>query len=191
MMGRIINTLGLVLVAGLLCSQISQADTLFTDDGYRATRYRSPTPLTHDDAHTLEPAELLSLQQQQPAPLLVDAYGNPWRHGRFTLQAEHRNIPGSLWLANCGEGVLSREWEAYCRTALAQATDGNSAHPLVFYCRSDCWLGWNAAKRAASWGYTQLYWLRDGVDAWEAAGYALELSQPVPYTTTPESSELQ
>ncbi|MFB1010041.1 MAG: rhodanese-like domain-containing protein [Thiopseudomonas sp.] len=185
-MGRLINTAVLALVAGLLCSQASQADDLFTDEGYRATRYRSPTPLTHDYAQTLEPAGLLELQQQQPQPLLVDAYGNPWLHGRFTLQAEHRNIPGSLWLANCGEGVLSSEWEAYCRTALDKATDGNYAHPLVFYCRSDCWLGWNAARRAAGWGYTRLYWLRDGIDAWEAAGYELELSQPVPRETSPE-----
>lgn len=103
MMGRIINTLGLVLVAGLLCSQISQADTLFTDDGYRATRYRSPTPLTHDDAHTLEPAELLSLQQQQPAPLLVDAYGNPWRHGRLPCRQSIVIFP-----ARCGWPTAAR-----------------------------------------------------------------------------------
>ena len=120
--------------------------------------------------------------QEQPHSLLIDTYRNPWLHGRFTLLQEHRNIPGSLWLANCGDGTLSRGWEQHCRRVLQQATGGNLAHPLVFYCRLDCWLGWNAAKRAASWGYSQLYWLRDGIEAWEMAGQELELSQPVPYT---------
>ncbi|TDQ36153.1 PQQ-dependent catabolism-associated CXXCW motif protein [Thiopseudomonas denitrificans] len=157
------------------------ADGLFNEDGYRAGLYRSPTPLEHEDAQVLEPEGLLQLLREQPGVVLIDAYRNPWLHGRYTLPEEHRNLPGSLWLANCGDGNLSSDWERHCREALQQATRGNRAHPLVFYCRSDCWLGWNAAKRAASWGYSRLYWLRDGIEAWEQAGQTLEPSQPVPY----------
>lgn len=159
-----------------------QASKLFTEDGYRATLYRSPTPTKHEDAVVLEPQELLQLLNEEPRPALIDAYRNPWLHGRFTLPEKHRNLPGSLWLANCGNGTLTQVWEQYCRDGLQQATAGNPAYPLVFYCRSDCWLGWNAAKRAASWGYDNLYWLRDGIEAWEQAGQELVPAQPVPYS---------
>jgi rhodanese-related sulfurtransferase len=40
-------------------------------------------------------------------------------------------------------------------------------------------MSWNAVKRAASWGYTQLYWYRDGIDAWEAAKLPTENAEPV------------
>ena len=33
----------------------------------------------------------------------------------------------------------------------------------MFYCRSDCWLSWNAARRAHQLGYRQLYWYRAGL----------------------------
>ena len=177
----------LCLIATLLTVMSAlEAAKLFTEDGYRATLYRSPTPLEHEHAIVLTPRELLQLLSEEPPPALIDAYRNPWRHGRFTLPEQHRNLPGSLWLANCGDGSLTAEWEQYCRDGLYQATAGNLGHPLVFYCRSDCWLGWNAAKRAASWGYSRLYWLRDGIEAWEQAGQKLVPSQPVPYNGAEE-----
>ncbi|WP_404942704.1 rhodanese-like domain-containing protein, partial [Pseudomonas poae] len=51
----------------------------------------------------------------------------------------------------------------------------------VFYCRSDCWLSWNAVKRAANLGYTSVYWYRDGLDAWEAAKLPVATAQPEPF----------
>ena len=50
--------------------------------------------------------------------------------------------------------------------------------PVVFYCLADCWMSWNATKRAARWGYTQLYWYRDGTDGWEAAALPTEEATP-------------
>lgn len=158
----------------------AESNSLFNSEGYRSTLYRSPTPTFHDQAHILEPSELVALQQQQPDALLIDVYRNPLLRGHFTLQEEHKNIPNSLWLANCGDGALDEQWTAYCEDHLAQATAGNFAHPIVFYCRSDCWLGWNAIKRAHALGYNNLYWLRDGIDGWEQAGLPLELAQPAP-----------
>jgi rhodanese-related sulfurtransferase len=40
-------------------------------------------------------------------------------------------------------------------------------------------MSWNATKRAAGWGYTQLYWYRDGTDGWEAAKLPMEDREPV------------
>ena len=41
-------------------------------------------------------------------------------------------------------------------------------------------MSWNAAKRAAIWGYTQVYWYRDGMDGWEAANLPTQIAEPVP-----------
>ena len=36
--------------------------------------------------------------------------------------------------------------------ASRSATAGIHGRPIVFYCLADCWMSWNAAKGAASWG---------------------------------------
>ena len=41
-------------------------------------------------------------------------------------------------------------------------------------------MSWNAAKRAAGWGYTQIYWYRDGINGWEAAKLPMKDIEPVP-----------
>ena len=51
---------------------------------------------------------------------------------------------------------------------------------MVFYCLADCWMSWNAAKRAAAWGWRQVLWYRDGMDGWEAAGLPTEELHPAP-----------
>lgn len=180
MLKSVCAALMMTLLPLAAASSYAEPNSLFNSDGYRSTLYRSPTPTFHEQAKTIAPSDLLALQEQQPDVLLIDVYRNPWLRGHFTLQEVHNNIPNSLWLANCGNGALDQQWTAYCETNLAQATAGNLAHPIVFYCRSDCWLGWNAIKRAHALGYNNLYWLRDGIDAWEQAGLPLVEAQPVP-----------
>jgi PQQ-dependent catabolism-associated CXXCW motif protein len=90
----------------------------------------------------------------------------------------HRDIPGSLWLPDIGRGALSPEVEGYFRDHLATATKLRKDAAVVFYCLADCWMSWNAAKRAASWGYTQIYWYRDGTDGWDAAKLPMQDAEP-------------
>jgi PQQ-dependent catabolism-associated CXXCW motif protein len=52
--------------------------------------------------------------------------------------------------------------------------------PIVIYCLADCWMSWNAVKRAASYGYTKLYWYRDGTDGWSDAGLPVEPAREIP-----------
>jgi PQQ-dependent catabolism-associated CXXCW motif protein len=92
----------------------------------------------------------------------------------------HRDIPGSLWLPDAGRGALSPELEAYFREQLAAATKSRRERPVVFYCLADCWMSWNAAKRAASWGYTAVHWYPEGTDGWEAARFPMGEVEPVP-----------
>ena len=79
-----------------------------------------------------------------------------------------------------GGVVLGTELETYFRDHLDAATRGHRDTAIVFYCLVDCWMSWNAAKRAASWGYTRVYWYPDGTDGWEAAKLPLAETEPVP-----------
>ena len=66
----------------------------------------------------------------------------------------------------------------YFRTGLEKATGGDKAKPLVFYCLRDCWMSWNAAKRAIAVGYRDVSWYPDGTDGWSEAGHPLENRKP-------------
>lgn len=161
----------------------AQADTtpLFSPDGYRATLYRSPTPQQVDGGTVVDTAALQALLRQQPPPALIDVYRRQWLHERFIEDEPHANLPGSLWLPNTGDGTLSPAWQGYFERNLRQATGGQYHYPVVFYCRADCWLSWNAVKRAAHLGYTNLYWYRDGLDAWQQADLPLQAAQPAAF----------
>ncbi|MFC3607392.1 PQQ-dependent catabolism-associated CXXCW motif protein [Stutzerimonas tarimensis] len=152
--------------------------SLFNAEGYRQAHYRSPTPAHAVGAETLDTEGLRQLLERLPQTVLVDVYRRQWLHDRFIPDEDHRNLPGSLWLANTGDGQLVGQWSGYFSFHLEQATGHQKDWPLVFYCRSDCWLGWNAVKRAQQLGYTQLYWYRDGIDAWEQAGLPLQPAEP-------------
>jgi PQQ-dependent catabolism-associated CXXCW motif protein len=149
----------------------AHADTpLFSADGYRINLYRSPTP------NQLQGAAIVDT-----AALLIDVYRRQWLQGRFIEDQPHENLPGSHWLANTGDGDLTADWQGYFARNLNALTAGDLAQPLVFYCRSDCWLSWNAVKRAAAMGYKTLYWYRDGLDAWQAANLPVEPARPEPF----------
>ncbi|MCO7555328.1 PQQ-dependent catabolism-associated CXXCW motif protein [Metapseudomonas otitidis] len=160
------------------------ADTtapLFSPDGYRITQYRSPTPARHEQARTLDTEGLRQLLAHEPRTRLVDVYRRTWLNERFIPDEVHANLPGSLWLANTGDGALAPDWQAYFSRNLERISQGDKDWPLVFYCRSDCWLGWNAARRAHALGYRNLYWYRDGIDAWQQAGLPLTPAEPQPF----------
>ena len=54
---------------------------------------------------------------------------------------------------------------------LAQVTGGNPGVPIVLYCSDPmCWMSYNAALRAVAAGYTNVYWYRGGLQAWQMAG---------------------
>lgn len=177
-----------VLIASLLClpvlfSATARADaepSLFSADGYRTDRYRSPTPAEADHARTLDTPGLRELLERDPRTQLIDVYRRQFLEGRFIADEPHANLPGSLWLANTGNGELDARWQAYFADNLKKASRGDLHWPLVFYCRSDCWLSWNAQRRAHALGYRNLYWYRDGIDAWEQAGLPLQPAEPVP-----------
>ena len=152
-------------------------------DTYRTEDYRAPTPATLKGARvaTTEIAEALWRQgaafvdvlPRAPRPANLPA-GTLWR------QRPHRSIPGSVWLPDTGYGTLAPVTERYLQSGLQQATRGDRGRALVIYCQRDCWMSWNAARRAVAIGYTDVVWYPDGTDGWEEGGLPLAETSPMP-----------
>lgn len=54
----------------------------------------------------------------------------------------------------------------------AEAAKGDK---IVFYCNGvKCDLSSKACEKAVSWGYSQIYYMRDGFPGWESAGLPVE-----------------
>jgi PQQ-dependent catabolism-associated CXXCW motif protein len=145
--------------------------------GYRTEDYRSPTPATVDARPALDTEAARRLWEAHSA-IFVDVLPAPRRPEGLAPAAiwaprPRLAIPGGVWLPDVGRGELSQPVEAWFRTSLERLTSGNRAAPLVFYCLADCWMSWNAAKRALAWGYAGTLWYRDGTDGWQAAGLPL------------------
>jgi PQQ-dependent catabolism-associated CXXCW motif protein len=84
-------------------------------------------------------------------------------------------IPGAAWLPNVGLGELAPETDRYFRDNLDRLVGGDTARPVVFFCQSDCWMSWNAARRAITeYGFGEVLWYPHGTDGWEAAGLPLQ-----------------
>jgi quinoprotein dehydrogenase-associated probable ABC transporter substrate-binding protein/PQQ-dependent catabolism-associated CXXCW motif protein len=143
--------------------------------GYRMKKYRAVVPATLAGATVLSTAALQRLIAERK-PILIDVLSKqrkPKSRDRTQLWIEPKreNLPGSVWLPNVGLGELSPDLAEYFSTELMQLTEGDKSRPVVFYCDSNCWMSWNAAKRAmVELGYTQVYWYPDGVQGWKAAG---------------------
>ena len=149
---------------------------------YRSDNYRAPTPPTLRGARVISTLEAQAIWKAGIAAF-VDVLPHVPRPPNLpagTLWREQRrlSIPGSVWLPDTGYGEVSAATEDYLRTGLQRVTGGDRAMPLVIYCLRDCWMSWNAAKRAVSWGYTEVLWYPDGTDGWQEAGLPLAEARP-------------
>jgi PQQ-dependent catabolism-associated CXXCW motif protein len=158
--------------------------------GYRMRDYRAPTP------PTLAGAEVLSTDQAQAiweakSAVFIDVLPQPPRPPGLPPDTiwhprPRHDIPGSIWLPDTGYGELAPAMERYFADNLEQATAGDRQHRLVFYCLMDCWMSWNAARRAIALGYRQVAWYPDGTDGWADSDLPLQERLPVP---RPDASE--
>ena len=161
------------------------ASTVPEPDGYRMDRYRAAVPATLKGATVLSTAALQRLIAGR-RPVLIDVLPKTRRakdrdQAQLWLEPKRDNLPGSVWLPNVGYGELTPEFLDYFRTELTRLTAGDPARPVVFYCDSNCWMSWNAAKRAMTeFGYTDVYWYPDGVQGWKKAGEPLVAAHEAP-----------
>jgi PQQ-dependent catabolism-associated CXXCW motif protein len=174
------GSLGVALIAPIAAAA---DDAPPEPDSYRQSDYRAPTPASLKGARVLRTEEAAAIwraggaafidvlpQQPRPKDLPRDVV---WRDKpRF-------DIPGSVWLPDTGYGELAPIMLDYFRRGLVKAL-GDRSLPLVFYCLKDCWMSWNAAKRALTLGYANVAWYPEGTDGWAAAGLPLEKRAPEP-----------
>lgn len=166
-----------------------RTDLYFSWEGYRIGRYRSPTPEQAEGGTRIDVQQLVRLQTTaKPAPILLDVQPVSWQSGIFLQTRQRYNLPGSVWLPNVGLGELNERWTDYFQTHLQRITQGDKQRAIVVYCTADCWMSWNAVKRANQWGYQQLYWFAEGTDGWREAERKLVAAQPVPL---PDKQKLQ
>jgi PQQ-dependent catabolism-associated CXXCW motif protein len=182
-----VRTAGVILCGALALAGVAargEGETAFEPEQYRTEDYRAPTPATLRGARVITTAEAQALWRAGTA-VFVDVMPQVARPANLpagTLWREQRrlNIPGSLWLPDTGYGELSRAADTYLTSALERATGGDRAKVLVIYCLRDCWMSWNAAKRAISLGYAGVMWYPEGTDGWQDAGLPLSEANPAP-----------
>jgi len=112
------------------------------------------SPETVEGATTVSPDEALALFDA--GVVFVDVRKpSDFDAGRIP-GAVHLDIKTDLTEANLGEVVAT-------------------ADPVVFYCNGhSCMRSSEASAMAVGWGYSEVYYLRDGYPDWEAAGYPIE-----------------
>ena len=175
--------LAAALVAAMLAvPALAQQQEPFEPEGYRTDNYRAPVPATLEGARVLTTAEteaiwrakngaFIDVLPRAPRPKNLPA-GTVWR------DAPRKNIPGSIWLPDTGYGTLPPAMDDYFQRGLARASRGDKAALLVIYCLADCWMSWNASKRALADGYSNVAWYPDGTDGWDRATLPTEEAQP-------------
>ena len=160
------------------------AAEIIEPDRYRLEDYRAPTPATLQGARAINTQEAEQIWRSGTASF-IDVLPRPPRpkdlpEGTLWRDKPRANIPDSIWLPDTGYGELAPSMADYFARGLAKATNGDRARLIVLYCLADCWMSWNAGKRALSLGYGNVAWYRDGTDGWHAAGLPLKDATPEP-----------
>ncbi|MGJ5207714.1 PQQ-dependent catabolism-associated CXXCW motif protein [Bradyrhizobium sp. HKCCYLR20261] len=169
----------------LLAAMAAWADELVPEpDSYRTENYRAPVPTTLAGARVLSTLQTEAIWRAKSAAF-VDVLPRPPKPknlpaGTVWREQPRLDIPGSIWLPDTGYGVLAAATEDYLKRGLTQASGGDQGRLLVFYCLEDCWMSWNAAKRALTYGYRNVAWYPDGTDGWARADLPLQQTEPEP-----------
>jgi PQQ-dependent catabolism-associated CXXCW motif protein len=164
-------------------ADVRAAEVLEPDD-YRLEDYRAPTPATLRGAAAIGTQEAEKIWRSRTASF-IDVLPRPPRprnlpEGTLWRDKPRANIPDSIWLPDTGYGELAPSMAEYFSRGLEKVTGGDRARLIVVYCLADCWMSWNAAKRALSLGYRNVAWYREGTDGWLASGLPLQDATPEP-----------
>ena len=180
----LLAALWLAGAAAQVAAQVA-AQTVPEPDGYRMEDFRSPVPATLSGVRVVD-TEAAEALWRAGDTVFVDVMPRPVRpetlpEGVIWRDRPRDSIPGALWLANSGYGALHPDMDARVRAALDAATGGDRDRPILFFCLMDCWMSWNAAKRAREeYGYTDVTWFPDGTDGWAFFELPTEETPPAP-----------
>jgi PQQ-dependent catabolism-associated CXXCW motif protein len=176
----------IVLAAFVVVAQASAQESVPEPDGYRTDNYRAPVPATLDGVRVITTAETEAIWRTGTG-IFIDVLPRAPKPGNLPASTIWRdkprlNIPGSVWLPDTGYGKLAEATENYLQRGLERASGGNKSAMLVIYCQENCWMSWNAAKRALSYGYSNVAWYPDGTEGWERANLPVAETPPEPRT---------
>jgi PQQ-dependent catabolism-associated CXXCW motif protein len=170
------------LAAILLSAPLAAAQPA-EPDGYRMDDFRSPVPATLRGVTVIDTAKARALWERGDVAF-VDVLPRAPKPANLPEKVIWRDkprdsIPGAIWLPNVGYGAIAPQTDAYFRAGLASATDGDPQREVVVFCLADCWMSWNAAKRAREeYGYANVRWYPDGTDGWAFEGLPTERIEP-------------
>ena len=156
------------------------------DEKYRGLPYLAPTTeIPPTGVKRISARELKNRLSTSKRTVLIDVYGAIFREetldfdGAWLVSTPRKNLPTSVWLPTVGKQKLNVVVEQYYRQQLKELTANDTNKVIVIYCVEDCWMAWNAAKRAKEWGYNNVWWFREGVDGWLDNGWQLQNSVPI------------
>ena len=157
------------------------AATVPEPEGYRLDAYNAPVPETLSGARKVDARALAAAMAE--GAIAIDVLLAPRRppslpQDRPWLPVPRMHLSGSLWWPEVGRGTISPALDDWFRARLGAVTAGDENKPIAFYCKADCWMSWNAAKRAIGYGYRNVLWFPGGAEAWEAAGFPLQPAKP-------------
>lgn len=145
-------------------------DHIDPDTGYRTQRYQAAVPEQPPAGERVWIEDIDRLVAQDKAVLVdvspITGAGYDPATGHWRSAKPHASLPGAIWLPEVGRGVIDANVERFFARELDRLSGGNKAHALVLFCHADCWMSWNAMKRAGRLGYTRLYWFPEGTDGW-------------------------
>ncbi|MEQ8824512.1 MAG: rhodanese-like domain-containing protein [Filomicrobium sp.] len=152
--------------------------------GYRIKHYRAVLPDSVPGGATIDTEQVEKLFKAGNTIFLdvmpSTGAGFSPKTGKWRLTKKRENIPGSTWLPDVGRGKLQPALQHYFEDNLRELTGGNKSKQILIYCQSDCWMAWNAVRRASELGYQNIYWYPHGTDAWKDWDNPTVPATPVP-----------
>ncbi|MCW2272659.1 PQQ-dependent catabolism-associated CXXCW motif protein [Rhodoblastus acidophilus] len=148
---------------------------------YRLDDYLAPVPATLKGQPALDVAQAKALWES--GALFLDVLPHAPRPQGLApdtvfIDKPHVSIKGAFWLPEVGRGELSAHTDTYFRQSLSALTAGDFSRKIVVFCKRDCWMSWNAARRAQVFGYRNILWFSDGIEGWRDAGLPTETIKP-------------
>jgi PQQ-dependent catabolism-associated CXXCW motif protein len=173
------------LAFALMLPCVAAAQSVIEPSDYETEHYRGPVPFSLTGATVVDTDAAYALWKtgrvvfvdvlpRAPKPKNLPE-GTIWR------EKPRPSIPGALWLPNVGYGRLADSTHEYFKAGLVKITADDPNAPVVFFCLDECWMSWNAAKRAIEeYGYTNVFWFPEGTDGWEFEDYPMQevLAEP-------------
>ncbi|WP_135081706.1 rhodanese-like domain-containing protein [Terasakiella sp. SH-1] len=127
---------------------------------FAAPALAAEAPMTVEGAVTVDVAKAEELFNDD-AVVFVD----PRKKSDF----DRAHIPGAVHLDIKGKSTNMTE------ASLSEAVGGDKTTKIVFYCNGpSCPRSANSCVKAKAWGFSNLFYFRDGIPAWEAAGLPVE-----------------